>query len=71
MRRDFDDRVQSLGLTQNQWRTIAYIARQESCNQAVDNWQQDWAETTWEIVSTGQSPCKTKGFGYLLLADTQ
>lgn len=35
MRRDFDARVQSLGLTQVQWRAIAHIARQEGCNQTV------------------------------------
>ncbi len=33
MRRDFDARVQSLGLTQIQWRAIVHIARQEGCNQ--------------------------------------
>ena len=35
MRRDFDARVQSLGLTQVQWRAIAHIAFQEGCNQTV------------------------------------
>lgn len=35
MRRDFDARVQSLGLTQVQWRAIVHIARQEGCNQTV------------------------------------
>lgn len=35
MRRDFDERVQSLGLTQIQWRAIVHIARQEGCNQAT------------------------------------
>ncbi len=35
MRRDFDRRVQALGLTQIQWRAIAHIARQEGCNQAT------------------------------------
>lgn len=35
MRRDFDSRVQPLGLTQIQWRAIAHIARQEGCNQAT------------------------------------
>ncbi len=35
MRRDFDARVQSLGLTQVQWRAIVHIARQEGCNQTI------------------------------------
>ncbi len=35
IRRDFDQRVQFLGLTQVQWRAIAHIARQEGCRQAV------------------------------------
>ena len=35
MRRDFDARVKSLGLTQVQWRAIVHIARLEGCNQAV------------------------------------
>jgi len=35
MRRDFDNRVQPLGMTQIQWRAIAHIARQEGCNQAT------------------------------------
>ena len=35
MRRDFDGRVKSLGLTQVQWRAIVHIARQEGCNQTV------------------------------------
>ncbi len=35
MRRDFDARVQSLGLTTIQWRAIVHIARQEGCNQAT------------------------------------
>jgi len=35
MRRDFDARVRSLGLTQIQWRAIAHIARLEGCNQAT------------------------------------
>jgi MarR family transcriptional regulator, transcriptional regulator for hemolysin len=35
MRRDFDARVQSLGLTQVQWRAIAHIAFQEGCHQSV------------------------------------
>jgi len=33
MRRDFDARVQSLGLTQVQWRAIAHLSCQEGCNQ--------------------------------------
>ena len=33
MRRDFDARVQALGLTQAQWRAIAHISRLEGCNQ--------------------------------------
>lgn len=33
MRRDFDERVKFLGLTQVQWRAIVHIARQEGCNQ--------------------------------------
>jgi len=35
MRRDFDQRVQALGLTQAQWRAIAHIAHQEGCKQAT------------------------------------
>ncbi len=35
MRRDFDARVQTLGLTTVQWRAIAHLARQEGCNQTV------------------------------------
>ena len=35
MRRDFDARVQSLGLTQIQWRAIAHIARLEGCKQTT------------------------------------
>ncbi len=35
MRRDFDARVESLGLTQSQWRAIAHIARLEGCNQVT------------------------------------
>lgn len=35
IRRDFDGRVQSLGLTQVQWRAIVHIARQEGCNQTA------------------------------------
>jgi MarR family transcriptional regulator, transcriptional regulator for hemolysin len=34
VRRDFDRRVSSLGLTQIQWRALAHIARNEGCNQA-------------------------------------
>jgi len=33
LRRNFDQRVQSLGLTQAQWRAIAHIAHREGCNQ--------------------------------------
>ena len=33
MRRDFDRRVRELGLTQAQWRAIAYLAREEGINQ--------------------------------------
>jgi MarR family transcriptional regulator, transcriptional regulator for hemolysin len=33
LRRNFDQRVQSLGLTQAQWRAIAHIAHNEGCNQ--------------------------------------
>ncbi|SDO57600.1 MarR family winged helix-turn-helix transcriptional regulator [Desulforhopalus singaporensis] len=35
MRRDFDQRVHYLGLTQVQWRAIVHIARQEGCNQSL------------------------------------
>ncbi len=35
MRRDFDERVQPLGLTQVQWRAIAHISCLEGCRQAV------------------------------------
>ncbi len=35
IRRDFDERVRLLGLTQVQWRAIAHIARQEGCRQTV------------------------------------
>ncbi len=35
MRRNFNQRVESLGLTQIQWRAIAYISRLEGCNQAT------------------------------------
>ncbi len=34
LRRNFNRRVQSLGLTQAQWRAIAYLARSEGMNQA-------------------------------------
>jgi DNA-binding MarR family transcriptional regulator len=34
LRRDFDDRVTGLGLTQAQWRTLARLARAEGCRQA-------------------------------------
>jgi DNA-binding MarR family transcriptional regulator len=34
MRRDFDQRVAGLGLTQAQWRTLARLARAEGCRQA-------------------------------------
>ena len=33
MRRNFDQRVQSLGLTQAQWRALAHIGHNEGCNQ--------------------------------------
>jgi DNA-binding MarR family transcriptional regulator len=33
LRRDFDRRVQALGLTQAQWRAIAHLAREEGINQ--------------------------------------
>ncbi|MFH0783765.1 MAG: MarR family transcriptional regulator [Pseudomonadota bacterium] len=33
LRRNFDLRVQSLGLTQAQWRALAHIAHNEGCNQ--------------------------------------
>jgi DNA-binding MarR family transcriptional regulator len=35
MRRSFNRRVQDLGLTQAQWRAIAYLARSEGMNQAA------------------------------------
>ncbi|WP_028579008.1 MarR family winged helix-turn-helix transcriptional regulator [Desulfogranum japonicum] len=35
LRKDFDSRVQPLGLTQAQWRAIAHIARMEGCSQAT------------------------------------
>jgi len=35
MRRDFDRRVRSTGLTQAQWRAIGYLAREEGIKQAV------------------------------------
>lgn len=34
MRRNFHRRVSALGLTQAQWRTLAYLARHEGINQA-------------------------------------
>ncbi len=34
-RRDFNQRVQSLGLTQAQWRALAHIAYNEGCNQST------------------------------------
>ena len=34
MRRDFDQRVTGLGLTQAQWRALAQLARIEGCRQA-------------------------------------
>lgn len=34
MRRDFDERVTGLGLTQAQWRALAHLARAEGCRQA-------------------------------------
>jgi MarR family transcriptional regulator for hemolysin len=34
LRRNFDRRVRSLGLTQAQWRTLAYVARNEGTKQA-------------------------------------
>ena len=33
LRRNFDERVQSLGLTQAQWRALAHISHNEGCNQ--------------------------------------
>jgi len=35
MRKDFNNRVHGLGLTQVQWRTISYISRYEGCNQTT------------------------------------
>lgn len=35
MRRSFDHRVQSLGLTQAQWRTLVHLSRCEGMNQAA------------------------------------
>ena len=35
LRRNFDQRVQPLGLTQAQWRAIAHIAHNEGCNQVT------------------------------------
>jgi DNA-binding MarR family transcriptional regulator len=35
LRRDFDRRVRSLGMTQAQWRAIAHIARDEGINQTT------------------------------------
>ena len=35
LRRDFDKRVQPLGLTQVQWRAIVHISRLEGCNQTI------------------------------------
>ena len=35
MRRSFDRRVQSLGLTQAQWRTLVHLSRSEGMNQAT------------------------------------
>jgi MarR family transcriptional regulator, transcriptional regulator for hemolysin len=35
IRRNFDKRVQPLGFTQAQWRTIAHIAHFEGCNQCT------------------------------------
>jgi DNA-binding MarR family transcriptional regulator len=34
MRRDFDQRVAGMGLTQAQWRTLAHLGRNEGCRQA-------------------------------------
>lgn len=35
MRRDFNRRAQHLGLTQAQWRTLVFLARNEGCNQVA------------------------------------
>lgn len=35
MRRNLNRRVQALGLTQSQWRALAYLSRQEGINQAT------------------------------------
>jgi DNA-binding MarR family transcriptional regulator len=35
MRRNFDQRVQPLGLTQAQWRALVHISRHEGCRQAT------------------------------------
>lgn len=35
MRRDFNRRAQHLGLTQSQWRTLVFLARNEGCNQVA------------------------------------
>lgn len=34
VRRDFDERVRPTGLTQGQWRALAYVSRMEGINQA-------------------------------------
>lgn len=34
IRRDFEQRIQPLGLTQGQWRTLVYLSRYEGLNQA-------------------------------------
>src|SRR3546814_4821449 len=35
MRRNLNRRVQALGLTQSQWRALAYLSRQEGINQVT------------------------------------
>jgi MarR family transcriptional regulator for hemolysin len=35
MRRDFERRTRSLGLTRAQWQTLFHLARNEGCNQAT------------------------------------
>ena len=35
MRKDFERRARSLGLTRSQWQTLFHLARNEGCNQAT------------------------------------
>jgi DNA-binding MarR family transcriptional regulator len=35
LRRNFEQRIEGLGLTQAQWRTLLYLSRNEGCSQAA------------------------------------